>query len=526
MVFLLVLIVALWAARTADEALTRNVHTGMEAQAQLFQRTISTRLENHEETLRSNAALLQSGEGTDVAHWQQYLEAYDHLKRYPSLVSVGVAKYVSSPDELIVNFTWPSSSEPPVGTNLSAMEDYASLMSRSSAASEITIVPDTSDSKRLLIGLPLYPNGERVANGEPHGSKPVGLVYGELTTATLFPRALAVANLSDLDIQVFTGTSDTPVYTSPGFGDTTGDIELQKTYYFYGQALRIQFQSPRLSLVTKTQIDGPLLIVGGGLLAGLLISSIVYLLLMTRSRELQIQKTLDVELAKDDLLSLASHQLRTPATGVKQYLGMVIQGFAGSVTDRQRSLLEKAYASNDRQLAVINEVLHLAKIESGRITLAKQKVNISDLVQDVVNEQAPDIKRANHAVTVQLPLRPVLIQVDNHMLRMAIENLVSNAIKYTPENGKIKISVIGSRHYVRVSVKDSGVGIADEDIGKLFKQFTRLQNEMSFQVSGTGVGLYLVKHLVELHGGKVNVVSERGTGSTFTITLPRQTKNH
>ena len=323
-------------------------------------------------------------------------------------------------------------------------------------------------------------------------------------------------------MQVFAGTSRNALYTSAGFADARGDVELEKTYHFYSQAFRVHFRFAKLSLVSKTQLDGPLLITTGGVLAALLIASIVYLLLMTRARELQIEKAHDVDLAKDDLLSLASHQLRTPATGVKQYLGMVLQGFAGSVTERQRSLLEKAFASNDRQLAVINEVLHLAKIEAGRITLAKQDTDLAELVQDVVNEQMPDIKRSEHSVSLQLPVKPLVVFVDSHMLRMAIENLISNAIKYTPQKGKIEVSVIGSRNYARIIIKDSGVGISRKDLPNLFKQFTRFENEMSYRVSGTGVGLYLVKHLVELHGGKISVSTSEGQGSSFAITIPKR----
>lgn len=521
MVFVVVVIVALWAARTADISLSRNLQSGMESQAQLVQRSISTRLENHEETLRSNAALLQSGDGTDLAQWRQYLDAYDHRKQFPSLITVGVAKVDPSTGQLAVNYTWPDNTAPASGVNLNDEADFKNLMIRATSSSEIAMVPNESNASELLLGLPLYPNGEHVANGEQHPSPPVGLVYGKLDGKLFFDRVLKATNLTGLDIKVFAGTAGAPIYTSPTYNNDEGDSWLQKTYYFYGQALRIEFRFPKLSLVNRTQLDGPALIAGGGLLAGLLIASIVYLLLMTRANELQIEKTRDVDLAKDDLLSLASHQLRTPATGVKQYLGMVLQGFAGNVSARQKSLLEKAYASNDRQLSVINEVLHLAKIESGRITLAKKDINIVELVQDVINEQAPDIKRSNHIVTLQLPLRPVLINADDHMLRMAVENLVSNAIKYTPAHGKIKVSVSSTRQLVRISVKDSGIGIDQQDMPKLFKQFTRLQNEMSFQVSGTGVGLYLVKHLVEMHGGRVDVVSVRGQGSTFTITLPR-----
>jgi signal transduction histidine kinase len=257
-----------------------------------------------------------------------------------------------------------------------------------------------------------------------------------------------------------------------------------------------------------------------GAFSAVLISVVVLLLLRSRARDLMIQKEQAVELAKDELLSLASHQLRTPATGVKQYVGMVLQGFAGKVPKSQRDLLEKAYASNDRQLRIINEILHLAKIDAGRMILAKQDTRLVDLVTDIINEQRADIAASKHKLSTDFPKRQVMVQADIHMLRMAIENILSNAIKYTPPGGKLSVRVRGSKSRALVIIQDSGVGIEPADIGKVFRQFSRLPNEMSQQVGGTGIGLYLARHLIELHGGAINVTSEPGKGSTFTITLP------
>jgi signal transduction histidine kinase len=261
-----------------------------------------------------------------------------------------------------------------------------------------------------------------------------------------------------------------------------------------------------------------------GVFTAMLISLIIYLVLRGRARDLQTQKERAVELAKDELLSLASHQLRTPATGVKQYVGMVLQGFSGDITDEQQSLLEKAYASNDRQLRIINEILHLAKIDAGRIVLARQSSDLNELVRDIINEQQPDIKASGHKLELHLPQKPTVANIDTHMLRMAIENLLSNAIKYTKPGGQLVVGVRKYHGQAYITVQDNGVGIDGNDIGKIFRQFSRLPNEMSQRVEGTGIGLYLAKHLVELHKGQIQVVSQPGKGSTFTIVLPLRAK--
>jgi len=257
-----------------------------------------------------------------------------------------------------------------------------------------------------------------------------------------------------------------------------------------------------------------------GTLAATIIAYLALLPIRARSREMSVQKERAVEIAKDELLSLASHQLRTPATGVKQYVGMVLQGFAGKVPAAQRTLLEKAYASNDRQLRIINEILHMAKIGAGRIVLAKQLVNLNELITDIVNEQRQDIEIAHHKLNLTLPKKPILLIADIHMLRMALENILSNAIKYTLRGGKITVRARSDKARAYVSVNDSGIGIAPEDIDQIFGQFTRLSNETSQQVNGTGIGLYLAKHLVRLHGGSIKVDSALDKGSTFIVTLP------
>ena len=260
-----------------------------------------------------------------------------------------------------------------------------------------------------------------------------------------------------------------------------------------------------------------------GVFSAALIAYIVLVLIRARGRELYQQKEHAIKVAQDELLSLASHQLRTPATGVKQYVGMVLQGFAGKVPPAQMALLEKAYASNDRQLRIINEILHMAKIGSGRIVLAKKDINLGELVTDIVSEQRGDIDQANHELKVKLPTKPITLPADMHMLRMAIENLLSNAIKYTPSAGRITVHVYREENLAKVAITDTGVGIGTADLNTIFRQFVRLDNETSQRVGGTGIGLYLSKNLVELHGGTVTVESQPGVGSTFTISLPIHT---
>jgi signal transduction histidine kinase len=200
---------------------------------------------------------------------------------------------------------------------------------------------------------------------------------------------------------------------------------------------------------------------------------------------------------------------------------MLLQGFAGDLTAQQRTYLERAYSSNNRQLHVINDILHLAKLEAGRIVLAEHKFDIADMVREVVDEQREDANKAEVTLKLEAPPRGMIIG-DSHMLRMVVENLVSNAIKYTPSKGKVIVRLNQKTKSWVLIIKDTGVGIADKDLHKLFKQFSRINNSRSDFVTGTGIGLYLAHHLVVLHDGSIGVSSVEGRGSTFTVRLPRK----
>ncbi|HEV7453691.1 MAG TPA: ATP-binding protein, partial [Candidatus Saccharimonadales bacterium] len=350
-----------------------------------------------------------------------------------------------------------------------------------------------------------------------------GFTYASFRGDLFFGGIDGTSDNKDSGYRVTVGSDTTALYQSAHFAPVNKrphTLHVTRAKSLYGRTWNIEYVFDRTGLVSEVQLRRPVSVVFAGAFTAGLIGLVVLLLLRSRSQELAVQKEQAVELAKDELLSLASHQLRTPATGVKQYLGMVLQGFAGRIPAAQKTLLEKAYASNDRQLSVINEILHLAKIDSGRIVLAKQPTDLNSLIEDIINEQRPDFAEASHRLLLKLPKKPLIATVDGHTLRMAIENILSNAIKYTPAGGEISVRMRHDDTTIYIRIKDTGVGIAQSDIEKLFKQFSRLPNEMSLRVGGTGIGLYLAKHLVELHDGHIELTSQPGSGSIFTIVLP------
>lgn len=227
----------------------------------------------------------------------------------------------------------------------------------------------------------------------------------------------------------------------------------------------------------------------------------------------------ELNTSKDEFIALASHQLRTPATGVKQYLGMILEGYVGEVPAAQEDFLRQAYKSNERQLSTINDLLQIAQINAGKIILNTQECDVVPLIMAVADEQRSNMKRRRQTLTFSMPSEAV-VWADPQRMRMVLDNLFDNASKYSHEHTEIAVSVKPIGDVVEISVADQGVGIDESDFAKLFQKFSRIDNPLSLVVGGNGLGLYMVKKLVDAHGGSIEVVSTVGKGTTFILCLP------
>ncbi len=231
-----------------------------------------------------------------------------------------------------------------------------------------------------------------------------------------------------------------------------------------------------------------------------------------------ITKEKQLENAKDDFLAIASHQLRTPATAIKQFIGLVLQGYTGKLTAEQSSILGDAYSSNERQITIVQDMLTVARLESGRMSLSLSTFDLSDLIQQSINENKLSFKDRRQSITTKL--KKTEFEGDAELLRMAMDNFIGNASKYSPEDtGKIQVTLASKNKQILLKVQDNGVGISNEDRALLFKRFSRIENELSAKVGGSGLGLYIAEKIVRLHDGKVTVKSSTGKGTTFTIHL-------
>ncbi len=234
----------------------------------------------------------------------------------------------------------------------------------------------------------------------------------------------------------------------------------------------------------------------------------------------QRAQLMELNKAKDEFISLASHQLRTPATSVKQYINMILDGYGGKVSPKVKKLLQTANASNERQLSVINDLLQVAQVDAGKVVLRKEPVNIDDLLASIIRDDTSTFNDRGQKAKYVHRRRKVTVSADPTKLRMAIENVIDNASKYSPPDTTVTVRLTAISGKVRISIKDEGVGIPKADLKKIFDKFTRIDNPLSNVVGGNGLGLYWVKKVIELHGGDISATSVLGKGSTFTITLP------
>lgn len=271
--------------------------------------------------------------------------------------------------------------------------------------------------------------------------------------------------------------------------------------------------------IAATTIIPTVIILGGSLLGFVLAASLLRSI-FARLDKVQRSYEHEVERTKDELLALASHQLRTPASGVKQYIGILMGGIVGPLTPAQQQIAEKAFNTNERQIEIINELLYVSKIEAGKVTLRPIKSNITTAVQRSIEALQAAAKLKNIKVSFNVK-QPRYIYGDEQYYSMIVDNLMSNAIKYSYPNTTVTVRMSRRPNdMLAIAVIDRGVGIPDHDKDFLFQKFRRLNNPLTRSESGSGLGLFLAYQLARAHGGDITVTTKEGKGSTFTLLLP------
>ena len=223
---------------------------------------------------------------------------------------------------------------------------------------------------------------------------------------------------------------------------------------------------------------------------------------------------------KNEFVSTVSHELRTPLTSIKGYVDLILDGSAGEISEIQAEFLGIVKENSDRLVELINEMLDISRIESGRVHLKVEPLDVAESVRGAVDTFRAVLSQSGHSITVSASRKLPHVAADRDRVGQVLVNLISNALKYSPGGGEVTVHARHEGDTVIVSVTDQGLGISREDQKRLFTKFYRVDTAMTREIGGTGLGLSICKTILELLGGTIGVKSTAGKGSTFWFSLP------
>ncbi|MFH1036748.1 MAG: HAMP domain-containing sensor histidine kinase [Patescibacteria group bacterium] len=257
------------------------------------------------------------------------------------------------------------------------------------------------------------------------------------------------------------------------------------------------------------------------LMVSLVVISMVFILfiiafIITQSFE----RLAEASRMKSEFISIVSHQLRSPLTNLKWTLDFLTSCKTMGTDGKQSDYFDIIKENTSRMGELIDHLLIVSRIEQGRLPQNKEEVSFEELVKKVINDAGPFAKISNVEVEFVVGKNLPKFFVDPIQIKLVIDNLLNNAIRYTKGNGRVLVSLSREKNNFHLSVKDNGVGIPKEDRKYIFQKFFRAQNAPKYQTQGTGLGLYIAKSVAENSGGKIGFESEEGKGSTFWVTLP------
>lgn len=242
-----------------------------------------------------------------------------------------------------------------------------------------------------------------------------------------------------------------------------------------------------------------------------------------RTKELKLanDRLTELDKVKTEFISVAAHQLRTPLSAVKWTLSLLLEDGSETMTAVQKSLLMKGAESNERMIRLINSMLVVTRIESGKMTYVSSFIHIEDLIESCLSDFVGQATEKGLNIRFENPPeRLPYLYIDPDKIRAVIQNFIENALFYTRPGGSIIISAVSDHEFVRVAVKDDGIGIPQKQQVGIFNKFFRADNALKERTDGSGLGLFVAKSIIEKHSGAIGFESVEGSGSTFYFTLP------
>ncbi|MBP7216538.1 MAG: hypothetical protein KBA46_04555 [Candidatus Omnitrophica bacterium] len=243
-----------------------------------------------------------------------------------------------------------------------------------------------------------------------------------------------------------------------------------------------------------------------------------------RTKELTIalDEVRQINRRKTDFVSSVSHELRTPLTSIKGYAAILLAGKLGELPVDIRERLSKINQHSDELVHMVNDLLDISRIEAGKVTMKQESLELKAIAEKVADLLGEQLKAKHINMVIEIPAQASAVFADRSHIERVLINLLGNALKFTPEHGTISIkSRAADNNIIQIDVTDTGCGIPPDMQEKIFEEFYRVENAINEQVKGTGLGLALVKHIIEAHRGTIWVKSNEGAGSTFSFTLPK-----
>lgn len=228
----------------------------------------------------------------------------------------------------------------------------------------------------------------------------------------------------------------------------------------------------------------------------------------------------EIDKTKTEFVSLASHQLRTPLTAINWYVEMLLAGDAGVLSEEQRSFMEEISNGNQRMVALVNALLNVSRIDLGTFAIDPSPTNLVEISDNIIEELSPLINTKKTHIIKKYEKYVPLINADPQLTRIVFQNLLSNAVKYTPNEGTVEIDIAKVESEIHIRVKDTGYGIPKKQQSKIFTKLFRADNVVERETDGTGLGLYIVKSIVEQSGGKIWFESKEDDGTIFYVIFP------
>lgn len=520
-------------------------HKLFEQRAFRVAEVIGNRMADYAQILRGCQALFDARGEVTAREWKIYVKGLNVEESYPGIQGLAVSKYLAVGDSATFLtelrkrnrvYSIASSFENPVIVPVLYIEPfnkrneraigfdlYSEIHRRDAILRAIkTKQPAITRKIRLkqetirnvqpgfLMFLPLFKDAEQ--------TRVVGFVSNVFRTYDLMGSLLN--RYSDVDVQLYDGaqlSKEHLIYEklmSAKLDEQKNDLLSDTTIMVAGLPWRL-IVKPNENFGSAVERQQPLLI----LIIGLVLSILLFLISYNNIRRKiriagELERSRALERKKDEFISIASHELKTPLTSIKSVIQIMERA---DLREKEKSLLTKARKNIDKLQSLISDLLDISKIQAGQLQLNKEDFKLSDLIHESI-ESVSHIY-SSHVIEVLSPIPDISYYGDKFRLEQALNNLLINAIKYSPGSNKVFVDVILKDHTLKINIIDEGIGISKQNLKKVFDRFFRAE-ELSPVISGLGIGLHISNEIVNRHKGSIRVSSEINQGSVFTIELP------